>query len=361
MLFSKKKPKLDPKVRFQHKQFTTKLDSARSYKRNARAVPESRVERVLNAFGITARWSQILLGILILGLLYLIYIPNFLSLKQISIAGLSDEQSGQLEQAVRQEIKDSPIYYPEYNLLFLQKDLIYRAVRKVPSIDYVSAIKKDLKGQTIFISATSKYERFLVANPEKVYDVYNDGTFRHEAGVARSDWEQLQNMNMTKVKFSQNFDFQPNSPLFREDLFAYISNLVDGLSIVENQKLAYLGFRELKAEAPPQPTPESVPDSAPTDQPTQPEPQPTPEPKEIPKITLPFSSSEVHAIFYKNNDIRRTYVVIFDATGDARKSLEELKLLLSQTPPERYEQLKYIDLRIPNKAFLCLESAPCAR
>lgn len=364
MLFSKKKSKLDPKVRFQHKQFTTKLDSARSYKRNARAVPESRVERVFYTLGITARWSQILLAILILGLLYLIYIPNFLSLKQISIAGLSEEQSGALEQAIRQEIKDSPIYYPEYNLLFLQKDLIYRAVGKVPSIDYVGTIKKDLQNQSILISAASKYERFLVANPTTVYDVYNDGTFRHEAGVLRADWDTLQNPTMIKIKFGQTFDWQANQPLFRDDLFAYIKNLADGLPIVEPQKLAYLGFREpkppeqqLEPEANPEASPAAV--EVPITEPAPIEPAPEPEP-EILKIDLPFSSSEVHAVFYKNNDLRRTYTVIFDSTADARKSLEELKLLLSQTTPERYDQLSYIDLRIPNKAYLCLLNTPCA-
>lgn len=365
MLFSKKKPKLDSKVRFQHKQFTTKLDSARSYKRTARAVPESRAERALNTVGITSRWSQVMLGILILGLIYLIYVPNFLSLKQISIAGLSDTQSNELEQAIRQEIKDSQFFDPQYNILFLEKDLFARATRKVPSVDYISSVKKDLQTQTVYITAASKYERFLVANPEKVYDVYNDGTFKQEAGVSRADWEQHQNPNMVKVHFFQMFDVQPNQPLFREDLFAYLKALVDGLPIVETQKLAHLGFREPIAEAQSEPLPEPVAEvetPPPSSEPKTPtESQPVEQSKEVLRISLPFSSSEVHATFYKNNDLRRTYVVIFDATADARKSLEELKLLLSQTAPERYDQLKYIDLRIPNKAFLCLESAPCAK
>lgn len=366
MLFSKKKPKLDSKVRFQHKQFTTKLDSARGYKRTTRAVPESRAEKALSTIGITSRWSQVLTGILLLGLLYLIYIPNFLTLKQISIAGLSENQSKQFEQAIRAEIKESPFYYPQYNLLFLETTLIQRAASKVPSIDSVTEVRKNLFSQTIFITAPSKYERFLVANPEKVYDVYNDGTLKQESGVSRSDWDQHINSSMFKVRLYQPFDFQVNQSLFREDLFSYIKSLADNLSVVENQKLAYFSFREPVSQNPIEPAVEEVPQPDTNTEPevTTPEPIQSEPPVEVipvAKIELPFSSSEVHAVFYKNNDMRRTYTVLFDATADARKSLEELKLLLSQTAPDRYDQLNYVDLRIPNKAFICLESAPCAK
>ena len=199
MLFFKKKKKLDSKVRFSHKKFTTKLDTARNFKRTAKAVPETKFEQILVKLGLSSRWSQILLVLLVLALLYLIYIPNFLSVREIRISGLSEQQTSQLDAAIRQRIGDSPFYNPQYNLVFLSNDLIYKAAEDVPSIDFVSSIQKDIKTQTLIVDSASKYERFLLTTPEQDYDLYNDGTIKAVSGVGLDDWRSNQNPNMVKV------------------------------------------------------------------------------------------------------------------------------------------------------------------
>lgn len=361
MFFKKKKSKLDPKVRFQHKQFKSKLDSARSYKRTSRAIPESSFDRVMTAIGLPARWSQILVLVLFAGLFYLAYVPNFLSIESIHIQGLSDAQAQDLEASLRRQIADSHFFNPQHNILFFDKDSVDRALADVPSVHFIASLNKDIRGRSLYIEAESKYDRFLLAAPEQVFDVYNDGSLHQQSGVSRIDWDNHLNQSMIKVRLYQNLQFSANQAVFHRDLFAYMNRLIDVLAEVEGQQLAYLTFRE---PALPQPVAVEQPiteDLVEEDGQTEEVIEPVVVEPQIPNIQLPFNSSEVHAVFYKNNDLRSTYRVIFDATADAQKSADELRLLLSQTAPDRYDQLFYVDLRIPEKAFLCLENTACAK
>ncbi|HEX3099924.1 MAG TPA: hypothetical protein VHQ41_03040, partial [Patescibacteria group bacterium] len=63
MFFKKKKPKIDPKIRFQNRQFNQKLHEARTFKRTARPVPEGAIERFLRKIGLGSRWLQILIAL----------------------------------------------------------------------------------------------------------------------------------------------------------------------------------------------------------------------------------------------------------------------------------------------------------
>ncbi len=360
MLFNKKKSKLDPKVRFQHKQFTTKLDNARNFKRASKAVPDSIWQRIFQRVGLTGLWSQIATGVLLLGLLYLVYVPNLLSVKDFSISGISDTQAEQLEAEIRRVMSEASIVNPQYNLLFFDPKLVNQAAANIPTIDYIASVKKDFQNQKIYVDAASKYERYLVSEPTGVLDVYNDSSIKGAANISLEQWTTLQNPSMVKVLMHQKFPHRQYEALFTPQLSSYLDKLLEYLPTVEGQQLAYLTFKKPELESPQPEVIEVEEDTElvePTPEPVEPEPEPEPE---LPEIQLPFSASEVHVVFFKNNDLRRTYKVILDATADAAQDLAELELLLSQTPADRYNQLYYIDLRIPDKAYLCLESAPCA-
>lgn len=369
MFFNKKKAKLDSKVRFQHKQFKTKLDTARTYKRSSKAVPDSGFGKFMSSVGLRSRWSQGLFFVLLGTLFYLAYIPNFLSVQNISISGLSQEQTEQLDAAIRKQILDSSFFNPQRNLVVLQTETIIAAARTIPSIDYIASIDKDLSSQTLYVNAASKYERFLVATPEKVYDVYNDGSLTREAGLIRTDWSGTLTPSMIKVQLYQEFDFETHRQLFHPDLMNYLNRLLEQVNLIEGQQLAYLTFREPEAPEPiNQPTVEQIPIETEVDEESVPEGEETSQAVEevlieaepLPKLSLPYNSSEVHVVYYKNNDVRRTYKVIFDATADPVKTIEELRFLLAQTAPDRYNRLFYIDMRIPDKAFICLENTACS-
>lgn len=355
MFFKKKKPKLNSKVRFQHKQFTGKLQTARNYKRKALAIPETQFDKILAKVGLGSKWAQIGAGVILLGLIYLVYLPNFLTVQKITITGLSESQTRDLEIAVRDEIANTNFFYPEKNLLFLRSDKVVRdATKNLASINKIEKVSKSLSKQELIISAESKYEKFLVSTPNKVYDVYNDGLLKGEAGVGIDQWQNLDTPSMLKIKLTGEVSADKHVQLLNPNLVNYLNDLNNKISQVPNAKLAYYQFKETKEVIVPtvssdveNPLPEST------------EQIPTPEPdNKNQTLTIPINSAEVHAVFYKGTS-QNTYRVIFDATKDVQKSIDNLKLLLSQTSPERLAQLNYIDLRLEERAYLCLQGAAC--
>ncbi len=375
MFFKKKKPKLDAKVRFQHKQFTTKLGSARSYRRTAVAVPESQWQRWLASIGLGSKWSQILVGLFIATIIYLVYIPNFLTIKEIKISGLSESQTHDLDGRIRDQIAEAGFYKAQNNLFFFDSDLAKTAAAKLASVNSILQVKKDYKNHSLIIVAESKYEKYLVATPEKVFDIYNDGTFKAEAGIARDTWLNIDNPNMIKVELYQNANSQNGQQFFDSNLQQFISALNDRLKAMENFKVAYYSFHDPKvdrvvthqdiaekveaAEKPATSASAGL-DTRDVEQAAAADTQPIVT-EETPELKLPFNSSEVNVVFYKGSDKKRFFKVIFDATRDSQKTVENLKLLLAQTAPDRFNQLDYIDMRIDAKAFICLLNAPCAR
>lgn len=353
MLFQKKNKKLDSKVRFQHKQFTGKLITARNYKRTAAAIPETKFDKFLAKIGLGSKWAQIGVGLIVLALLYLVYLPNFLTVKNIAITGLSESQARDFEIAIRDEIANGNFFYPEKNLIFLRNAVVYDAMAKVPSVSKVSLIYKSLAKQELTIEAESKYEKYLVATPSKVYDVYNDGLLKGESGIKRDQWAAISNPNMVKIELAGDIQSDDAGKFLHASLVGYLENLNTKLGQIHNLKTAFYKFED-------SPQPETVKIKTDELQTNIEEDQPSVEitQPESRQLSLPINSAEVHAFIYKG-DSQNTYRVIFDATKDVQKSIDNLKLLLSQTSPERLMQLSYIDLRLEERAYLCLQGAPC--
>ena len=67
---------------------------------------------------------------------------------------------------------------------------------------------------------------------------------------------------------------------------------------------------------------------------------------ETPEISLPISAEELTLVMQKGGDKSRTYNVIIDGKESANDVVQRLNLLLSQTTPERFNNLSYVDLRI---------------
>src|SRR5687768_2052845 len=99
-MFGKKPKRLDSRVRFQHQNFTRKLDLARRYKRSAPAVSDDQSYNVLPKLGLTTRLSQALAILIIAGLVYLIFIPNFLSPQAIQVEGVGGDEAAAVRSSV---------------------------------------------------------------------------------------------------------------------------------------------------------------------------------------------------------------------------------------------------------------------
>lgn len=378
MFFKKKKPKIDPKIRFQNRQFNQKLHQARTYKRTVRAIPEGGFQRFLTAIGLGSAWKQILALLILGGLIYIVYIPNFLSIQKIIITGMSPDDTTATQNAVEEVIKSAHFFDPQRNLLFLSKSRVSQAVMHVAGVDRVNSIKKDFKNKTVTISITSKYERFLVRDSEKVYDVYNDGTTKGIAGVDRTYWESVQNPGMVKIDLKGKVMNADSKQFLSPETVKYILEAEDQMKGIVGSSLAFVQislpevkkpsgeFEESPVPEIENPQPEKV--SLDDKMTTQLEPEndgkpavdvilPTPEP--LIEINLPLKADELEFYLQKGSDSKSLFRVLIDTKENPHDMVQRLNLLLSQTASDRYNLLAYIDLRVKTRAFVCLLGTVC--
>ncbi len=382
MFFNKKKkPKLDPKVRFQNKQFNQKLNEARTFKRTARPVPEGGFDRFLKRVGLGSIWRQIFFALLVFGAVYVVYAPNFLSVQSIKVEGLSEADTAKVQTAIQDDLNKVPFYNPQRNLLFLSKARVQRILSQMPGIDIVENIDKQFKEKTLYVTLRAKHEKFLVRSSDTVFDVYNDGLLKGQAGLNYDAWLGVQNPGMIKVDLGAKVagipqDHKEIKQFFSKDTIKYMTKLNDAIKGIVGSSLAYFSVRipELKdqqeiieSNLPTTPeanlTPEDVPDEAlpetEIDQPI------AEDVKEAPvsnvEVNLPINVDEFNLVLQKGTDPKRTFSVIVDTKENPEQLVQRLNLLLSQTAPDRYNNLFYIDLRIQTRAFVCLLNSPCIR
>lgn len=366
MLFGKKKkPKIDPKVRFQNRQFNQKLQQARTFKRTARPIPEGGFERFLKRIGLSSRWKQIFVALIVLGAVYLVYAPNFLTVQSFTIEGLSDTERPLVESAVQDSLNRTPFYNPQRNLLFASKNRIRQAVLSVSGIDSVEKITKNFKQKSITITARPKHERFLVRTSDAVFDIYNDGTIKGRAGLERDSWANVQNPAMAKVDLGAQLAAQDTRQFFSSETVGYMIQLQEALKGIAGSPLSHFSIRipelkqqqELQEE---QARPEAIPSEVNAgeitpsggdlvaDEPVLP----------VVDIRLPINADELDVVLQKGNT-QRKFKVIVDTKENPEALVQRLNLLLSQTAPDRYNNLSYVDLRIQARAYICLLNTVC--
>jgi hypothetical protein len=374
MFFKKKKPKIDPKIRFQNRQFNQKLHEARTFKRTARPVPEGAIERFLRKIGLGSRWLQILIALIVLGVVYLIYAPNFLSVQAITVQGLSDADNAVVQTAIQDNLNHTPFYNPQRNLFFLSKSRVRQQVSSVPAVDAIESIRKDFGKKTLTITLKPKHELFLVRSTEQVFDIYNDGILKGQAGLNRDAWESVQNPSMIKIDLGgkvSNIQNGNQNQFFSKDTVNYMIKLQEALKGITGSPLAYFSIRipQLKdqqafLESQQQPVEDPTAASSTASQAadtTETPPTPEPQPAELPSVdvNLPINADELDLILQKGSDPKHTFKVIVDTKENPEQLVQRLNLLLSQTAPERYNVLSYIDLRIQSRAFVCLSGTAC--
>ena len=367
MFFKKKKPKVDPKVRFQNRQFNQKLYQARTFKRTAKPIPEGSVAKLLNQIGLGSPWRKALAILIIGGAVYLIYIPNFLTWQTLVVEGMSESNREATESKIIESISSAQFYNPQKNLLFVSKNRIEEAALSVGAVDRVERIERNFKNKTITVFVGSKYERYLVRSTDNVFDVYNDGTGKSIAGVSRDQWESLINPSMVKVDVNAKIINLDNREFLNQRTSQYISQLEGELKAVTGSTLHSMKIvlPEFKQPLPPvepaeneEPEIDDTPEEIIEEKPESPTQAPA---EQIIETSLPLNADELELVFVKGNNPHRTFRVIIDTNEPTRDIVHRLNLLLSQTESDRYDKLSYIDLRIPTRAFVCLVNSPCTR
>jgi hypothetical protein len=283
---------------------------------------------------------QIVVGLILVGVLYLIYVPNFLSVKDIRVIGLSDSNQVIAEGAARQAIRDALFLNPQYNMIFLDNDLVSKAVAKVPSVYEVKSVKKDFKHNTVIIEVVPKVERYLVSDTERVYDVYNDGIAKSVSGLSQDNWASTVNPSMIKVLLPSRVPAEDGKTFFGPQMIQALESIAGGLNALPGSPLSYFlaGTASVKT---------TLNDDGSTS-------------VSQGDLEFPVNNGEIKAVLKKGNT-GQTFTVMFDPQSNLGDTLKRLELLLAQTPPDRYKNLYYIDMRLPNKGYVCLVNTPCAK
>lgn len=374
MFFNKKKPKIDPKIRFQNRQFNQKLQQARTYKRTARVIPEGGWQKFLASIGLGSIWRQIFVLLVVAGIIYLVYIPNFLATQKIIVVGMSQSDTTAVENAINTSIAKVFPWNPQKNLLFLSKRRLSEAVMSVPGADHINEIDKNFKTKTVTISVTSKYERFLVRSSEKVYDVYNDGSVKGVAGVDRNYWEGLINPGMVKVEVAGRIVNDSNKEFLNSATVDYIQEFDKQAKGIVGSSLAYVKITLPEFRQPEQSDENVEPNEGDSDKPAESSENGVDQPLEaeevavavtppplvaVSEVNLPLKADELEIFMQKASDPKRLFRVLVDTQESPHDLVQRLNLLLSQTAPDRYNLLAYIDLRVANRAFVCLQGTAC--
>lgn len=385
MFFNKKSTKkIDPKVRFQNRQFNQKLQEARTFKRTARPIPEGKTNKFLKGVGLGGALRQIGLALLVLAISYVVYFPNILTLQTIQIEGVRESDQSTIEAAIRHDIGNVPFYNPQRNLLFLSKNRVEAVLNSMSTVDTVTSINKDLKNQTLRIVVKPKQEQFLLRTNDKVFVVYNDGVIKNEA--ERSFWETNPNDRLIKIDIPANVVVNGSQQLIATDAVNYVAKLSKAISGIRGSTLSYVNIpisEAIKAQiskdellnldskdeqpentaedvaAPEEQTPESI--NSEVQNPVVPVAEEVKTEFKIVDIQAPITIDELNIFMQKGDQKEKQFKVLLDPKEDPDFSVQRLNLLLSQTEPDRYNNLLYVDLRIENRAYVCLVNTVCSK
>lgn len=319
------KRKLDSRVRFQHANFTRKLDQARSYKRNAKPKREdiSQVKFL----------SQLLSAAFVIVIAYLLYVPNPLFIKKIQIEGLDSKHQALAQEAVKNFLENKPWYFPSNNYLFVSSSDISKVIaERVPAVSKIVSSKKSFRNKTITINLIEKYERYLVVRPENQLVLYNDGTLEGQMPALKTELPPSGAIVTVKVNHTNpvNDGQQYFSPQFLE-------MVEQSAGLFPERTAQTFSYFEAKL--------------------------PSDDPSLSGQFTDSWKKAKLEAVLNKKAGFEKSNPskvrVVLEPGLDILATADRLKLLLDQTDPERYRQLDYVDLRLPNRAYLCLINTPC--
>lgn len=371
MIFRKKKTKLNPKVRFQHKDFTGQLQTARTYKRKVRTKSDDENNDFWAKIGLAQTWRKILVVLVLISAGYLVYAPNFLSLRTISVTGLSDNDRLKAVAAIQSSLAEAHPLNPQRNLLFTNTTRIEQVLLGLGDVQRIAGIKKDFLNQAILIEAEAKYTKFIIATDDQVYDVFNDGTLRGVAGISRQQWQELQDPKLVKIKVTGHLEktSEGSIEMIASVLRPKLIQLQEQINAIPEFRFSHFDFTPdpksnlvLQTPAGQEVRAEEITLAQGAAEDLENNPNTTQDTTQTQVINkLPLSVVEIKAVVAKPDNSIEPFTVYFDTQIDIVKTTERLKMLLSQTSLDRLRQLSYIDMRISDKAYLCLRNTPCQK
>jgi len=302
----------NPKARYQNLAFIKRLRQARNYKRTTRLIPQNRWQFFLTKIGLNSLLAKIIAISAVILLIYLIYIPNFLNVSQITIEGAVLYQKQSIASTANDYLTSKPLW-PQRNLLLLsKKDLADYLIKKNRYVLKLKSIKKELP-DSLVIYLEPRLNKFLLRTKQAAFVVSNDGIII-EKNDNSSTSTALSFTNLIAIRLDSDVDFQVNQKILNEDWLKKIVQIENKLTKEVQNEPVNFETKNLNG----------------TD------------------LTVIYIMPPNHKIF-------------LDASLDLEQILTQYKLLWENLKIEQRQNLYYVDLRIKGKAYVCYKNTACAK
>lgn len=338
------KKKLPSKVKYQSTQFRTKLARARTYQRNSGGL--SKYVRYFRSKHWSFRaWLLVFSAVgLFIFLVYLVFYPNWLYIREVKIVGARTALEQELHGQIDRYLDQRTFFVPHKNLLFLSPhDLQSYLLAVNPGVWRVDEVKKQWP-HALTVQIVPRDPAFTVITQEGTWLVSNDGL------TLPSTTQQTNTLVITAKGLK--------APELGK---VYLSgNLLSTLTAVKKSFAALTGLpsptqvvlKPVVLDARLSPTPGTVPAATGS--------------VLAPVADLGISTTtdlmpeEVEVVVPASGSVSG-FSVLLQTASTFDDVFRQLQVLLSKQAPDRLQHLAYIDMRFSGKAFICLQNTPCAK
>lgn len=293
-------------MRFQNIEFRKSLKTAREYKRNAKTISQTPWAIFLRSVGLKSNLSRLLLVAALILTLYLLYFPNFLTVRSIQVEGVETTVAESVHDTVTDYFRQGRLTARQNLLLTSKTGLTEYLLQNNQKILQVIAIKKKFPA-TLVIQLIPRTDSYLGEYGGQKFILSNDGLVTKKL----ADNEVATTTNLTLLKLPEGIQ-----PTIGQRYLA--QNYMFSLEKIKNEAPGIL--------------------NSPIDS----------------FAFFDFHTADVAA------QTAIGFEVYFDLKADAQRTLQELRLVLKEFSATDQKRLSYIDLRFKNKGFVCFKNQPCA-
>ena len=341
-LFKSENKKLDPRVKYQSKAFTSKLQDASRYKRVQRPVSENAFLRMLAKIKFTGWLIISAIVIVVCTAVYMLYISTFFEVSSLVVQGGTEVQNRRTIDNLNKFLSTrGTLGVPQKNLLMLSKaKLASSLLGEDVELRKGFEVSKEYP-RTLRLTVDFRKEVFWVGTVKGVYAYFDDGGFEKKLSDTPTKFFDESPSGIVKIWWQgESSDTPPSMPI---ETFGLVSRVKKSyFPPSQNSVDFYL---------------------AGSGQGSQPEANTSIDPRVL-QARDDITSSEI--VVYTKWDgnppasLPGGFKIYLDSGSDIEEILARTEVLVGKRSPASQKQLFYIDMRFPNRAFLCDQGAACS-
>ncbi len=300
--------KSNSRLRFQQTGFKRQLENARHYRRQPYVVPESRMERFMATLGPGPWYIKAAILVVVFGLAYAVYIPNFLFIKQVTVTGFKIQEQKDVQALVQTYFSENRIK-AQQNILFLSKHHLSVFLKENDNgILAVNSIRKKFPN-SIEISIQPRISKFFARTSDAQYIISADGYVQESVPATTTTSPHSSLITITLPGEESLF---LNSHFVADDLAGLLQTLNTRLPAIIGSQVASFSLENA-------------------------------------------DSIDITANLPNNRRL------LFDRKSDMEKVLANLRLLYANLPDDQKNNYDYIDMRFNNRGYLCTKGSSCTQ